>query len=393
LNAQISQKNTEINTLQNTNNNLQREATAKTQELATVNQTLATAEGNKQELLNQKESLKNDIKQLLYMIDQNDNTIAGLEETEATLTAQMITHQRQLQDSIATIQTLQTDIVSLRDRINFKIEQINELTQTISLLRQLGEQMAREFEALQQALTQDITAMTDRFQRASQELDVLTKQYNDLYTSCPKIPHHTVVGDKSTGVLFLVEQTNEGSTLHPFPNMDVYKSHGSPTYTLYESYQLARCAKGDPVTALASIPPPKMPSYKPPPHLHPPARAVFISASMWMTKREIRVLSLSDTTPRPRVISTLDNTSVFTCDPETGKIQNQAGTELKLKSTSQQVETGWNFVPYTARPLGKLAFQLEMYSKKLSVVAGLNVTTLANASSFDLETVWFAIGV
>ena len=393
LNSQISQKNSQISTLQTEQNSLQAQATSLANELQTVTNQINAAQQENQTLKARKATLQQQLKDLLDQIAANSNTISTLEGEEQQLIDQRISLEGQLDVAMQTIQSLEVDIANLNQQISRKVQQIQETQYTITVLQAIGEQMAAEFDALQKQLSEDTAALAQRYQDALAYLDVLQKQYTDEYTSCPTMPSGSVIADKSTGVLYKVSVTEKGSRLHPFPSIEVYRSHKSPPYTVYENYRLQKCERGDPVEMLVEEPQPLVPQYLPPTYMHPPQRLLILSAGLWMKHMDLKALQLQSSSPRPRVSSNVTEDSLFTVNPTTGAMATQSGNDLKLSASSGQEETGWNIIPYTLRNLGTYAFQLQMYNKKLQVMPGLNVTTLVPASNYTLETVWFVLPV
>lgn len=393
LNSQISKKNSQISSLQAEQNSLQAQATSLAQQLQDVINQINVAQQENQTLKARKATLQQQLKDLFDQIASNSNTISTLEGQEQQLIDQRISLEGQLDVAMQTIDTLENDIANLNQQISQKVQQIQETQNTIAVLQAVGEQMAAEFDALQKQLSEDTAALAQRYQDALVYLDALQKKYTDEYTSCPTMPSGSVIADKSSGVLYRVSVTEKGSRLHPFPSIEVYRSHGSPSYTVYESYRLQKCERGDPVEMLAEAPKPLIPQYLPPSYMHPPQRLLILSAGLWMKYMDLKGLQLQSTSPRPRVSSQVTENSLFFVDPTTGAMTTMSGNSLKLSTSSGQEETGWNMIPYTLRNLGKYAFQLQMYNKKLQVMPGLNVTTLVPASNYTLETVWFILPV
>lgn len=317
----------------------------------------------------EKEELQQDLAESKVEIANLNNTIDGLEATVDTLEAQIAQQQ-------GNIESLQQQLAAAR--------------QEIMRLEGLVQQKNQEIATLQQT----IAAKDNEIAALGQEVDYWKGQYDDATTRCPKIPHGHVIADKNTGVMYKVTQGEQGTTLHPFPTVAVYEAYGSPTYTVYESYQLQNCAQGPPVKIEDANPEPMVPSYLPPPNLHPPSMVLIISASLWMKNQTLKAIHLSKDSARPFLGSKLNNDSVFNVGPQTGEIKSLSGKVLKLATTSKQKETGWNFVPYTLRDLGNgIAFQLQQYNKKLAVIPGVDVTTLHSADSYSLDSVWFVLGV
>jgi peptidoglycan hydrolase CwlO-like protein len=321
------------------------------------------------QLQEDKEELQQDLAESQVEIANLNNTIDGLEATVDTLEAQ--------------IAAQQGDIESLQEQLATANQEIIRLK---GLVQQKNQQIA--------TLEQSIIAKDNEIAALGQEVDYWKGQYDDATTRCPKIPHGHVVADKNTGVMYKVTQGEQGTTLHPFPTVAVYEAYGSPTYTVYESYQLQNCAQGPPVKIEDANPEPMVPSYLPPANLHPPSMVLIISASLWMKNQTLKAIHLSKNNARPFLGSKLNNDSVFNVGPKTGEIKSLSGKVLQLTTTSKQKETGWNFIPYTLRDLGNgIAFQLQQYNKKLAVIPGVDVTTLHSADSYSLDSVWFVLGV
>lgn len=320
LNSQISSTRSQISSLQSQQNSLQTQASTLSRELQDVTNQLNAAQQENKELTAKKASLQQQLKELLIQIANNSNKIATLEVEEQQRIDERTALQGQLDVALQTIQFLEVDIASLKQQIEAKVQQIQETQNTISMLQAIGEQMAAEFNAIHTQLSEDTAALAKRYQDALMYLDVLQKQYTDEYTSCPTMPSGSIVADASSGVLYKVSVTEKGSRLHPFPSIDVYKSHGSPPYTKYESYRLQNCERGDPVEMMVNKPPALVPQFLPPVFMHPPQRVLILSAGLWMQTAQLRALQLQKGSSRPRVVSTVDEDALFTVDPSTGTL-------------------------------------------------------------------------
>jgi peptidoglycan hydrolase CwlO-like protein len=374
--AKVQTLNGRIHALENEVNQLKSQLAHKDSIIAALTAELNLFKKENEELKQEvdklraeKEELQQDLADSQVEIANLNNTIDGLEATIDTLEA--------------TIAQQQGDIESLQ-------QQLAAAEQEIARLEAIVQQKNQEIATLQQT----IAAKDNEIATLEQEVDYWKGQYDDVSTRCPKIPHGQVIADKNTGVMYKVTQGEQGTTLHPFPSVAVYEAYGSPTYTVYESYQLQNCAQGPPVKIEDANPEPMVPSYLPPANLHPPSMVLIISASLWMKNQTLKAIHLSKNNARPFLGSKLNNDSVFNVGPKTGEIKSLSGKVLQLATTSKQKETGWNFIPYTLRDLGNgIAFQLQQYNKKLAVIPGVDVTTLHSADSYSLDSVWFVLGV
>jgi len=331
------------------------------------------------------------------MIDSLGATASTLQQTKAQL-QQAISEQNR---SIAGLQTrlrdLDAQVVSLEAQIASQEGQNDQLQVQLQAANVQRNTVRGQLSAAQR----EVASLEAQLQQKNNEVALLEKEtttyqqsYEEVSTRCPSIPDGQVIADKNTGVLYKVSTTDGKTTLHAFPSVDVYKAHGSPTYTTYESYQLQNCARGEPVSIVNTTPAPIVPTYLPPTNLHPPAMVLILSAKMWMDAQELKALQLVGNNSRPTLTTTLNDDSVFTVEPKTGAITSVGGKRLELKTTSEQKETGWNMVPYTSRGLGNgIAFQLQQYNKKLAVTPGIDTTILHSADSSSLDTVWFVLGV
>jgi len=314
--------------------------------------------------------------QLEQTVSEKGNVITGIESNIQGVTAEIQTLEAQAANQTAQADALDSQIRMLVDERNSLQAQLYNAQREIASLQSDLEQRDRRIVAL------------------NQEIAYWKKNFQDVSERCPVIPHGQVIADKASGVLYKVSQTENGTTLRAFPSVDVYKAFGSPTYTVFEAYQLKNCAQGPPLKIEEADQRAVTPTYLPPPNLHPPSKVIILSAKLWMDRQILKAVHLSEEHARPFLGSTLNDNSVFDVDPKTGSITSTSGKSLTLMTTSDRKETGWNFVPYKLRPLGTgIAFQLQQYNKKLAVIPGIDVTTLHSADSYSLDTVWFILGV
>jgi predicted nucleic acid-binding Zn-ribbon protein len=379
--------NSQISSLNQSNSNLRAQIENLKNEIALKRQKIQTLDGEISVLQQEVAALQAEIQQHLDTISQQTQRIAELERNIMWLQGSIVALQNQQGKADEMIETLETEKLDLETKLAQKQTEYNEAKELAEKLTAENIAAEQEYTSILQSLIYTLEELMKRYDAVVNAIYQVRQAYKDLLTTCPNLVPNSVVADKSSGTLYYVEKQNNTIVLRTFPDADVFRSYGSPTYTLYESSYLSGCEKGSPMEMKPEVvvtPPPVTP---PPEWLQAPFIVSFVSAYHWMRQGIIKVLQVVGNTPTLTSFG-LMNTQ-FTLQPD-GSIQTLNGAEFSLTANTDVKEKGWSFVPYPQ--LGKVAFQIQMYGQTVGSSPD-NLVIPVPASSQSLRTVFFIIPI
>jgi len=382
LKATLTQLNTTINGLTQSNGQLRTQIQSLTSQIASKKAILSDVQGDNVALQNEISALEQQVQDKLQVVAQQIARIGELENNIASLNQQIIQLTVSLKDANALIVALEMQKTSLEVKLEKKTKEVEELQQMAEALEKDNANALELYNATLSDMIQTLNALIARYNDVVDAILQVRKAYNDLITTCPNLAEGTVVSDQTHGTLYYVDS---GKTLRTFPNTDIYKSWGSLPYTTYKSTYLQGCAKGPPMEMKPQTPPPQIQTTKPPEWVH-GAIVVFISAYHWMTQGQMILLWFNGI---DLIAQEYDGTPMHTFSiSKDGVIKNAIGDVLTLSGAVDP----WNFDVYTGRDLGPLAFTLSMGGKAIGVT---NTTTVVPvvSSSKALQTCFFMIPI
>ena len=158
---------------------------------------------------------------------------------------------------------------------------------------------------------------------------------------CPPLIQGTAIKDETTGAIYTID----GGKLRWFPSPDIYASWGSPAPTSIPSVNIGNCPKGENMSLRPTLPPtPAAPTTTPAPvrlvplptvpelpsQLRYPSTIVtLVHRESWMTRRQLKVLTLRGGDVILAPLESRDLSQVFALGPD-GSVRVLAGSGMYL---------------------------------------------------------------